>query len=715
MKHSARRNRSLIAFLSPSGFSGLGCDFPALFLGHGDQTAFAANSTPFAAHIRRILETFLTFQESEQSKIFPNEAFGYWKITVERPLRLKVELSPERLKHFRLACAEASETPLVNFLDQVAGELGAGPHTDFNLFSEKFEALASAHDFKLSAKRRKLIQSALAVRDEDAAPVIKKLHKPGKAQADPLHGRYEVTVQGKQHIAEYEPDSDLRDTEQVPLLEEGGIEAFVRREVLPHVPHAWVDPDATKIGYTLRLSEQNGYASPWNILQVARMGQSDFRTSNMRVQGIASIAKLMPRDLERLGFKCPADMPKWASLLGHPVLPQEIDILNPSICPQCIATTGFLEAHWHLRIMVACPEHLRPAISCCPTCKRKLTWFRPGLLECRCGANLVHQPSTTMEPQDLSILELIRRKVLSIGYTESSCATKSGSQTCSYTPTESVCRSTPGGTMSEFLLARHPRAYSDEGMLGYLLRLTEVNGYPSPARIRSLAGIGSYQSLRDKATLDRLANLTRFSGASTLELNGREELGCTILDDPIDATFAPGGESTLIARLCPLCVKEMGYIQAHWELALMTACPRHQCLGLSICPVCTRQLHWDRPAVLTCECGASLEYKSQGQVTAAEIELCDLLHRKALRLPFPDISASGLPIRHLGSMTLRQFQSLLMALAVCGGLQDKNESQLVVRIAAKLLADWPHGFLDLLDSQYEPLARISHRQVVESG
>jgi len=50
---------------------------------------------------------------------------------------------------------------------------------------------------------------------------------------------------------EYEPDSNLRDTEQVPLLEEGGIEAFFKREVLPHVPDAWIDESKTRIGYEI--------------------------------------------------------------------------------------------------------------------------------------------------------------------------------------------------------------------------------------------------------------------------------------------------------------------------------------------------------------------------------------------------------------------------------------------------------------------------------
>ncbi len=50
-------------------------------------------------------------------------------------------------------------------------------------------------------------------------------------------------------MVEYEPDTDLRDTEQIPLLEEGGIEAFFRREILPYVPDAWIDAKSTKIGY----------------------------------------------------------------------------------------------------------------------------------------------------------------------------------------------------------------------------------------------------------------------------------------------------------------------------------------------------------------------------------------------------------------------------------------------------------------------------------
>ena len=151
-----------------------------------------------AEDIQKITDTFLAFKESEQSKIFPNQAFGYWKVTVERPLRLK-GIDPARVY-----------TP------------------------KELKALKES-----------------AERDESAPLVLKKIHKQGKVSPDPLHGLFEANIAGKPCLVEYEPDTELRDTEQVPLLEEGGIEAFFRREVLPYAPDAWIDESATKIGYEI--------------------------------------------------------------------------------------------------------------------------------------------------------------------------------------------------------------------------------------------------------------------------------------------------------------------------------------------------------------------------------------------------------------------------------------------------------------------------------
>jgi type I restriction enzyme M protein len=220
--------------------------------------------------VRRICETFLAFKEIEQSKIFDNAAFGYWKVTVERPLRLRVELSAEARKRLRAACVDADEEPLANLIDHAAEVLATTSYNDFNVFIEELRELAASGNIKLTAKRLKLVQNALAERDPGAERVISSSHRLGKLEPDPLHGRFPVTIGGKEHIVEYEPDSELRDTEQIPLLESGGIETFIRREVLPHAPDAWIDKSKTEIGYEISFNQYFYKLQPLRSLDAIR-------------------------------------------------------------------------------------------------------------------------------------------------------------------------------------------------------------------------------------------------------------------------------------------------------------------------------------------------------------------------------------------------------------------------------------------------------------
>ena len=235
--------------------------------------------------IGRICGAFLAFEETEQSKIFPNEAFGYWKVTVERPLRLTVGLSAERRQGFRDACRAANEEPLANVVDRVAAELGPGPHRDFNRFTEAVVADASAHGVKLTAKRKNLLRVALASREEAAAPVIRKTHKQGAVEPDPIRGLIEAAVDGQSTVVEYEPDTDLRDTEQVTLLHEGGIEAFIRREVLPYAPDAWYMPDSVKIGYEISFTRHFYKPQPLRPLEEIR---ADILALERETEGLLS-------------------------------------------------------------------------------------------------------------------------------------------------------------------------------------------------------------------------------------------------------------------------------------------------------------------------------------------------------------------------------------------------------------------------------------------
>ena len=91
-----------------------------------------------------------------------------------------------------------------------------------------------------------------------------------QGRADPLRGLFAATVDGKPAVVEYEPDSELRDTEQVPLLEEGGIEAFIRREVLPYTPDAWIDESKTEIGYEISFTRYFYKPQPLRTLEEIR-------------------------------------------------------------------------------------------------------------------------------------------------------------------------------------------------------------------------------------------------------------------------------------------------------------------------------------------------------------------------------------------------------------------------------------------------------------
>ena len=167
-------------------------------------------------NIQQVCDAFLNFDETEQSKIFPNEAFGYWKVTVERPLRIE-GIDPEK---------------------------------------------------KPSAKELKELKAS-GVRSDSAPAVIKKIH-PQDAVANPLNGLFEATIKGRPAVVEYEPDTELRDTEQIPLLHGGGIDAFLEKEVLPYAPDAWYVPGSVKVGYEISFTRHFYKPQPLRSLEEIR-------------------------------------------------------------------------------------------------------------------------------------------------------------------------------------------------------------------------------------------------------------------------------------------------------------------------------------------------------------------------------------------------------------------------------------------------------------
>ena len=219
--------------------------------------------------IERICQTFLDFEESEESKIFDNEGLGYWKVTVERPLRLAVDLSEERVEAFFDACIEVAEMALGDVIYDLADELGPGPHFDFTGFLDAAEAAMRVRGIKMTAKRKRLLQSRLGETDEIADPVVGKVHRTGTL-ADPIRGWYEVGKGRTRRVVEYVTDTALRDVELIPLREEGGIVGFLKREVLPYAPDAWYAPQSVKIGYEISFNRYFYKPEPMRTLEEIR-------------------------------------------------------------------------------------------------------------------------------------------------------------------------------------------------------------------------------------------------------------------------------------------------------------------------------------------------------------------------------------------------------------------------------------------------------------
>jgi type I restriction enzyme M protein len=238
------------------------------------------------AHIDRLTELYGNFRDGEQetvtidgaaeprvvSRIFDNRAFGFLKVTVERPLRLNFEATQERIARLDAQSAFAGLAVSKKRKDAVAveteeaagraeqdeiramlGKLTAkGRYTDRDRFETDLDAAAKRAKLKLPTPIKKAIFAALGERDPSA-----EICRDGKGRP--------------------EPDSELRDTENIPLPVDTmlplpmnfgpdmpnddlvdamrpAIDAYIAAEVLPHVPDAWVDYGKTKVGYEIPIN-----------------------------------------------------------------------------------------------------------------------------------------------------------------------------------------------------------------------------------------------------------------------------------------------------------------------------------------------------------------------------------------------------------------------------------------------------------------------------
>lgn len=273
-------------------------------------------------HIKEIQQAYLNFETVEReneddlaAKVFDNSDFGYYKITIERPARLKAQFTQDRIAELRydkslkepmqwafetygenvytglntiekdiLEWCEQNDLDLstkkrkaliskktwekqkvlLDAANHLMNAVGTDEYSDFNEFAKLVDEELKASNFKLSASQKKTILQAVSWYDETAEKVIKKTQKLKEDKLDQLlhhlgcqvedladYGYYPSGKPNEYII--YENQTDLRDHENVPLADD--IHAYFIREVKPHVKEAWIDLDKTKIGYEISFNK----------------------------------------------------------------------------------------------------------------------------------------------------------------------------------------------------------------------------------------------------------------------------------------------------------------------------------------------------------------------------------------------------------------------------------------------------------------------------
>ena len=248
------------------------------------------------------------------------------------------------------------------------------------------------------------------------------------------------------------------------------------------------------------------------------------------------------------------------------------------------------------------------------------------------------------------------------------------------------------------LLVRRPRPFQTESMLGYILRLSEKNGYEDPTIVFVRAGRVSRISRvgGEMAALARIAALTpaEILSIETRSVNTKRK-SCQLLGQCINSANLQSQQS----KVCPECVKDKGFIEAHFDLAVMIACPAHGKL-VTHCTHCSAAIQWKRPGLLKCQCGAALHRSDDSSVAPAVRELLDIVRRKVLHLELGTDYSSGLPIVELWNMDLKSLIYLIGTLgrrvAMRRGAMKWNDFGKILPGAAEALANWPHGFHDWL-------------------
>ena len=272
------------------------------------------------------------------------------------------------------------------------------------------------------------------------------------------------------------------------------------------------------------------------------------------------------------------------------------------------------------------------------------------------------------------------------------------------------------------LLVRTPLPYHFESLLGYMLRVTEENGYSSPVEIAQLAGMSPHHVDSRQLPVRKLAPIVGLA-ATALDRY-------SYLTDPEDPKsnlklheHDLGQEARQHFRLCthpkicPLCINEEGYIDLFWDLSVAMACPKHLITPLFKCQECNRKIDWKRPGLLICKCGANYLEASLEKAESITIEWMKVIYAKTHNESILGLAqSSGFPLKKFEGMNLGQLLNMLHFFTISLGgctvkLYSDNHEYIknMIRCSYDIFSDWPNGFIEYMhgDNKFEYSTKLS--------
>jgi len=257
-----------------------------------------------------------------------------------------------------------------------------------------------------------------------------------------------------------------------------------------------------------------------------------------------------------------------------------------------------------------------------------------------------------------------------------------------------------------------PSPLAGESILGFILRVSELNGYASPMKLLHYAGMDDNEARSARPPLDKLAPIF---GKSQEELKtaGLDNMSQSrgryleVMGHSIPSMFT----SCKHASLCLECVQENGFIEGYYEIKYAIACPKHKVKTIRYCPGCQNTLSWHRLGLTKCKCGVDLAQTHPEKIDTPEVlALLGVLYSKLMKQPLnqQQLNLVGFPCEAMKHVSVQTLLSIIYRFGLFNGKQaDSVDVDMVaVETTAKVFSNWPHNFYDYLEENQVPGANL---------